>query len=172
MNATNIVCSCGHSVTMHKNNGCNYVTKPKIHPYEGDEFCTCDVTDRELFVMELAAKDGGLNRLVRYLINEALVEVDDMPNNDAPDEAVKVISDLQQRVTELESQLNYTSGLNKTLAELNTKLETERDDFHDALLSIDEWRKYLSTVDASFPASWISSHLLKYTIIALAQESK
>lgn len=62
MNATNIICSCGHTATKHKDNGCNFVTKSKEHPYECDEFCECDITDKELFVAELAQMQARMEK--------------------------------------------------------------------------------------------------------------
>lgn len=57
------------------------------------------------FIRKQYALNGGANRLVRFLINEALVKVDDMPNSDAADEAIAVITALRSRLSAVERTL-------------------------------------------------------------------
>lgn len=50
----------------------------------------------------LEEADKATDKLVRFLINEALVEVDDMSSSEAADEAVKVIASLTARLSAVE----------------------------------------------------------------------
>lgn len=70
-----------------------------VHTYSGDRHCSCG---RDEAAAELAELRASLDKLVRYLVNEALVNTDDMQDKESPLEAIKIIAKLRSRLARAE----------------------------------------------------------------------
>jgi phosphoribosyl 1,2-cyclic phosphodiesterase len=75
---------------------------------------------------ELQNMTSGLDRLVRVLVNETDIKVDDVPNWQAPDEAVEMIQRLQAE---------------------NKSLVTVNDELHARIAALEKFRADVLAVD-------------------------
>ncbi len=69
-----------------------------------------------------------LDKLVRYLINNGLVKVDDIPNSDAIQEAIVVMEGMQSALTECENRIaDLEEELRVTDSLLNERMRVMRE---------------------------------------------